>query len=386
MAYNNTIFRQMLQLISRLEFQNIVNRHKGDYRVRKLSCRTQFVHLLFAQLSGRHSLRDTIQGTKSQSNKLYHLGCTTANRSTLSDANNKRPYQIYQDTFFKLLNRVQTFAPRYKLKLSKKLYIMDSTTIDLCLSMFPWAKFRKKKGAVKIHTLIQADGLLPTFLHITNGKVNDAKAAKEINVPPESFIVFDKGYHDFNQYKYYKDNKIQFITRIKTNAAYKVTGRKQINNESDILSDEIIEFTGYVTYKKYPHPLRKIKYFDRKNVKTLIFLTNNFRLSATAIADIYRARWEIELFFKTIKQNLKIKSFMGTSKNAVLTQIWIAMIAYLLLSYHKFILKSKYSIQTLIRLIQLNLFERKSLKELICYGGFRPPDNFKILQYSLFNS
>lgn len=386
MAYNNTIFRQMLQLISRLEFQSIVNHHKGDYRVRKLNCWTQFVHLLFAQFSGRHSLRDTVQSTRSQSNKLYHLGCSRANRSTLADANNKRPYQIYQETFFKLLNRVQAVAPKYKLKLSKKLFIMDSTVIDLCLSLFPWAKFRKKKGAVKIHTLMQADGLLPTFLHITDGKVHDSKAAKELNVPPESFLVYDKGYHDFNQYKYYKDNKIQFITRMKTNAAYKVIRNKKINPESDVLSDEIIEFTGYITHKKYPYPLRKIKYFDEKNDKVLIFLTNNFRLAATTIADIYKARWEIELFFKTIKQNLKIKSFMGTSKNAVLTQVWIAMITYLLLSYHKFILKSNYSIQTLVRLIQVNLFERKSLIELICYGGFRPPDTFEILQFSLFHS
>ena len=386
MAYNNTIFRQMLQLISRLEFQNVVNRHKGDYRIRKLSCWTQFVHLLFAQFSGRNSLRDTICSTRSQSNKLYHLGCTRASRSTLADANNKRPYQIYEEIFFKLLNRVQSIAPKYKLKLSKKLLIMDSTTIDLCLSMFPWAKFRKKKGAVKIHTLMQADGLLPTFLYITDGKVHDSKAAKVLNVPPESFLVFDKGYHDFAQYNYYNNKKIHFITRMKTNAAYKIIRVKNIKTQSDVLSDEVIEFTGHNTHKKYPHPLRKIKYFDKKNNRTLVFLTNNFRLSATTIANIYKARWEIELFFKTIKQNLKIKSFMGTSKNAVLTQVWIAMIAYLLLSYHKFILKSKYSIQALVRLIQVNLFERKSLKELICYGGFRPPDTSKILQYSLFKS
>lgn len=279
MAYNNTIFRQMLQLISRLEFQSIVNRHKGDYRIRKLTCWTQFVHLL-----------------------------------------------------------------------------------------------------------LQADGLLPAFLHITDGKVHDSRAAKDINVPPESFLVFDKAYHDFNQYKCYKDNKIQFIIRIKTSAAYRIIRNRKIAKNSDVISDEIIEFTGYATHNKYPYPLRKIIYFDKKNDRHLIFLTNNFTLSATTIADIYKARWEIELFFKTIKQNLKIKSFMGTSKNAVLTQIWIAMIAYLLLSYHKSILKSKYSIQTLVRLIQVNLFERKSLKELICFGGYRPPGTLEILQYSLFNS
>lgn len=383
MAYNNTIFRQMLQISSRLEFLTIVKKHKGDHRVRKLSCWGQFIHLLFAQLGGRNSLRDTIACSTSQSEKLYHLGCSTTSRSTLADANNKRPYQIYRDLFFKLLDRTQNIAPKYKLKLPRKLYIMDSTTVDLCLKLFPWARFRKAKGAVKIHTLMQADGLLPTFLIVTEGKAHDSIIANKLNVESGSFIVFDRGYHDFNLYKRYTDNKIRFVTKMKTNARYETLIVKKTGNKSGVLSDETIRFTVYNTHKKYPDHLRKITFYDKETKKTHIFLSNEFDLDAATIAAIYTARWEIELFFKTIKQNLKIKRFMGTSKNAVLTQIYVAMISCLLVSYHKFTHKSKHSIQKLIRLIQINLFERKPLVELIKHAGFKPPDAEPDCQCSL---
>jgi putative transposase len=292
--------------------------------------------LLFAQLGGRHSLRDTVDGSASQSEKLYHLGCATTSRSTLADANNKRPYQMYRDLFFKLLERTQRIAPQYKLKLPDKLYFMDSTTIDLCLHLFPWARFRTAKGAVKIHTLMQADGLLPTFFIVTEGKVNDTKIAGKLSVESGSFIVFDRGYHDFNLYKHYTDKKIRFVTRMKTNARYETVTIKKTGKKCGVLSDETIRFTGYNTRKKYPYRLRKITFYDKESDKTLIFLSNEFELDANTVAAIYKARWEIELFFKTIKQNLKIKRFIGTSSNAVLTQIYVAMIAYLLVSYYKF--------------------------------------------------
>ena len=374
MSYNKTIFRQMLQISTRLEFQNIVKKHKGDHRVRKLNCWSQFIHLLFAQLGGRNSLRDTVDGSASQSEKLYHLGCVPACRSTLAVANNKRPYQMYRDLFFKLLGRTQRIAPKYKLNLPKKLYIMDSTTIDLCLRLFPWARFRKTKGAVRLHTLMQADGLLPTFLIVTDGKVHDAKVAKKLVVESGSFIVFDRGYHDFRLYKHYTDNKIRFVTKMKTNARYETVSVKKTGKKIGVLSDETIRFTVYNTRKKYPSLLRKITFYDEETKKTHVFLSNEFDLDAVTIAAIYKARWEIELFFKTIKQNLKIKRFMGTSKNAVLTQVWTAMIAYLLVSYQKFTHKSQHSIQKLVRIIQINLFERKPLIELIKYAGFKPPD------------
>lgn len=374
MAYYNTIFNQMLQLNSRHDFQRIVNKHNGDYRVRKLTCWDQYIHLLYAQTGGRDSLRDISNGTASIKEKLYHLGAKPAKRSTLSDANHTRPWKIYEDVFFNTLGKVQNVAPKYKLKLPRKLYLMDSTTISLCLSLFPWAEFRQKKGAVKIHTLLQADGSLPTFLNITNGKIHDAKAAKEIPIPKGSFLAIDRAYNDFEQYNHYNNNDIKFVTRMKTNAAYDIVETRVVDESTGVLADEIILFRNKVTRNKYPHCLRKITYQDPETGKTFIFLTNEFDLDAKMIADIYKARWEIELFFKAIKQNLKIKTFVGTSKNAVLTQIYIAMLAYLLLSYYKFKLKSQFSFQALRRLLQINLFERKSLIELIKYGSAKPPE------------
>jgi len=386
MAYHTTIFRQMLQLIPRLEFQSIVNCYNGDYRIRKLTCWTQFVHLIFSQISSRFSIRDIVQNTLFQRNKLYHLGASTVCRSTLADANNKRPFQIYQDTFLRLYQRLNGLAPKYKLRLPTKLFIIDSTTIDLCLTLFPWARFRKTKGAIKLHTSLDADGNLPSFFYMTDGKVHDSKITPKFQIPKGSYLVFDRAYHDFNHYKSYQDNEIRFVTRMKTNAAYQVTETREIEKYTCVISDETIVFTGYQTHKKYPYPLRKIRFWDKENQKILVFLTNDFELSAKTIADIYKARWEIELFFKTIKQNLKIKSFLGTSKNAVLTQIWIAMIIYLILSYLKFQFKSHFSIRSLIHLIQVNLFEGKSLKELILYGGAGPPLPIFSKQQTLFSS
>jgi len=382
MAYHTTIMGQMLQLVSRLEFQSIVCRHKGDYRMRKLRCCDQFIYLLFGQLGQRDSLRETIAASHSLSNKLYHLGATKLCRSTLSDANNKRPHTIYRDFFFHTLTRVQGVAPQYKLKLPRKLFIIDSTTIDLCLKLFPWARFRKSKAAVKLHTVLQVDGLLPTFLHITDGRTHDAKAARNLHVPEGSFVVFDRGYNDFYLFKSFTDKDIRFVTRKKTNAKYRVVKSLSVESESGILSDESIAFTGYYSKQKYPDKLRLIRYHDEQSNKKLSFLSNDFQLDAKTIADIYKARWEIELFFKAIKQNLKIKRFIGTSRNAVMTQIWIAMIAYVLTGYYKFIHKAKTSIQTIIRLIHINLFERKPIKELIQSNTSKPPPNSGGYQYS----
>lgn len=383
MAYNNTIFNQMLQLNSRYDFQKCVDRYNGDHRIRTLSCWDQYIHLLYAQTSSRDSLRDIENGTSSVKEKLYHLGSKPIKRSTLSDANNKRSWKIYADLFYKTLDKVQKVAPKYKLDLPRPLYMMDSTLISLCLSMFPWAKYRQKKGAVKIHALLQADGSLPTFLHITNGKVHDAKGARDIPVPEGSFVAIDRGYHDFEQYNHYNNNDIRFVTRMKTNAAYDIVASRPVDASTGILADEIIQFRNAVTRNKYPHQLRKITYHDPDTDKILVFLTNEFELDAITIANIYKARWEIELFFKAIKQNLKIKSFIGTSENAVMIQIFVAMIAYLLISYYQFKLNSHFSFQALCRLIQINIFERKSLVDLVKYGGSRPSEPLNQNQLAL---
>jgi putative transposase len=334
----------------------------------------------------RDTLRDTIDTMNSQSKKLYHLGTKHVNRSTLSDANSNRDYRIYRDLYFTLLHRVQSIAPKYKLKLNKKFYVLDSTTIDLCLKLFPWARFRKTKAAVKLHTLLDVDGPLPTFLEITDGKVHDSTVAKRVDIPEGSYLAIDRAYHDFEQYKTYNDNRIRFVTRKKTNAKYKVIQSCNVDTSQGIISDETVIFTGYLTHKKYPNPLRIIRYKDDENDKELEFLTNDLFLDALMITQIYKARWEIELFFKTIKQNLKIKRFIGTSPNAVWTQVWIALIAYLLVSYLKFIHQVKISIQKLFHRIQINLFERKPISEIVFNIKYKPPSKIDIFQYSLFDT
>jgi len=382
MSYNKTIFRQMLNIISRLDFEKVVNKYKGDHRIRTLTCWDQYVHLIFGQFGSRHSLRDIVFSSESQINKLYHLGSRTVKRSTLADANNKRPYEIYQELFYMFLKRVQSMAPKYKPDLPSNLYIMDSTTVDLCLQLFPWARFRTSKGAVRIHTLMQADGSLPVFMNITDGKVHDVTAARVANIPDGSYLTFDRGYHDLDLYKHFKDKKIRFVTRIKKNASFRTLGFNIPDPKNGVLTDSTIEFTGYQSHKKYPFPIRKIVYCDRQTNKELIFITNDFELDAKTIALIYKARWEIELFFKTIKQNLKIKRFIGTSRNAVLTQIWIAMIAYLMVSYLKFSQKLKQSVQQIFRVLEVNLFERKYILEM-----FKPKlSQLNIEQFCLFKS
>ena len=385
MAYNTTIFGQMTELISRLEFQSIVNKHNGDFRTRKLKTWDQFIHLLFAQLSGRNSLRETLSGFNSVQQKLYHLGSRTVKRSTLSDANNKRSNLIYKELFFSLLKRAQSIAPKHKLKLNRKLFYLDASTIDLSLKLFPWARFRKTKSAVRLHTLLAADGPLPAFLTITDGKTHESTVAKDMQIPPGSYVALDRGYHDFTLYNFFKNNNIRFVTRAKSNAKYQVLKQNDTSNNPNVLKDETIVFTVYYSNKKYPHPLRLIHYYEDIQSKELTFLTNDFENDAQVIADIYKARWEIEIFFRTIKQNLKIKRFFGASSNSVFTQIWIAMIAYLLISLHKFLQKSKKTIQQIIRLIQINLFERKPLREIFKEPNFKPPDKLLSNQTWLFN-
>ena len=383
MSHSNTVLHQMLDIFPRHEFQKAVNQHNGDYRVRRLRCWDQFVYLLYAQLSGRESMRDLVSGIRCFGSKLYHLGARTVQRSTLSDANNSRSHEIYRDIFFSLSSRVSSLAPKYKLKLNRKLYLLDSTFLELCLSVFPWARFRKAKGAVKLHTLLQADGLIPRFIVITDGKKHDAPVARQIDIPAGSFLAFDKGYHDFTFYNQLTTNKICFVTRTKSNASYRVLKRRDVCKSTGVTSDHEIIFTGPLTRKKYPDKLRRIRYVDSETGKAYTFLTNNFKLAARTIANIYKARWEIELFFKCIKQNLKIKRFFGTTPNAVFTQIWIAMIAYLLASFYKFTLKTKLSIQKILRLLKIQLFEKRSLLEVFLNDIVMPPESACINQMNL---
>ena len=364
MAHHNMVFAQWLKLVPRHEFESLANQHHCGRKLRKMTRWAQFVAMATAQLSGRNSLRDVVSNLTAQARKLYHLGIRCVSRSSLSRVNESQPYELYEALFAKLLARCQSRAPNHQFKFKNKLYSLDASTIDRCLSVFPWAKFRVTKGAVKLHVGLDHEGLLPAFVAITDGKTHDITAARALQLPKGSIVVMDRGYNDYAWYNQLNNNDISFVTRLKTNARYRVIERRAVLKNKGLTSDQTIELTG-AKAKNCPIRLRRIGYKDVNTGIHYIFLTNNFTLAARTIADIYKARWQIELFFKWIKQNLKVKSFLGTSKNAVMTQIWIAMCVYLLLSYIKFLNHIQSSLQQILRLLQLNLFEQRDLLELL---------------------
>lgn len=371
-SHHNTVIAQLLKLIPRHEFERLANEHHSGRSFRKASRWSQFVTMTIAQLSGRNSLRDIVDNMTAQVHRLYHLGSAKLSRTTLSRINESKPYSLYEALCSRLLARCQNVAPKHNFRFDNPLYSLDATTIDLCLDVFPWAEFRSTKGAIKLHVGLNHSGYLPEFMRITDGKTHDAKAAKSLKLTPGSIVVFDKAYNDYEWYNQLENKGIFFVTRLKSNAAYRVMTRRETIRSKGVTSDQEIEFTGTVTAKRCPNRLRRIGYRDQETGKHYVFLTNNMKLSAKTIADIYKSRWQVELFFKWIKQNLKIKSFVGTSKNAVLTQIWIAMCVYLLLALIRFQSQLSQSLQQIIRLLQLNLFEKRDLIALL-RGD--PPDN-----------
>ncbi len=365
MSHYNTVLSQLLKLIPRHEFETLANQHHSGRSFRTASRWSQFVTMTMGQLSGRNSLRDIVDNISAQSHRLYHLGSTKLSRSNLSRINNDKPYELYEALFAKLLMRCQRIAPDHSFRFDNPLYSLDASTIDLCLSVFPWADFRTTKGAIKLHVGLNHAGYLPEFVTVTEGKAHDVTMGRILQFPKGSIVAIDKGYNDYTWYKQLTDKGIFFVTRLKTNAKYRVVCRRDVLKNKGLTSDQTIEFTGAITAKKCPVQLRRIGYCDPVTGKRYIFLTNNFKLAAKTIADIYKARWQVELFFKWIKQNLKIKSFVGTSKNAVMTQIWIALCVYLLLAYLKFQSKLKKSMQQILRLLQLNLFEKRDMMALL---------------------
>jgi len=320
---------------------------------------------MMAQMAGRNSLRDIVENTSAQAHRLYHLGSAKLSRSNLSRINEDKPYALYEALFGKLLSRCQGKVPGHDFRFKNPLYSLDASTIDLCLSVFPWADFRTTKGAIKLHVGLNHAGYLPEFVTLTEGSTHEVNIGKLLAFPKGSMIAMDRGYNDYGWYKSLTDKGIFFVTRLKKNANYRVVERRKANKKQGITCDQTIEFTGAQTVKKCPIQLRRIGYRDLATGKHYVFLTNNFKLIARTIADIYKARWQVELFFKWIKQNLKIKSFIGTSKNAVMTQIWIALCVYLLLAFLKFQSKLKKSMQQILRLLQLNLFEKRDLMALL---------------------
>jgi len=367
MAHCNTLFHSMLNFIPRHQFVALENQHGTGRKSRNFSRWNQFTHLMFMQLTGRASLRDGIQSMNSRAKDLYHLGAKPVARATFADANNMRPASFYQALFEKMYQRCRIISPKHKFKFKNKLYSLDASVIDLSLGAFPWASFRRTKSAVKIHTVLDHSGFLPAFVSITDGKVHDSKVAKSLSFAKGSIVVEDRAYTDYKWFCQLQENGTFFVTRQKTNAVYTVTERRQVNKNQGLCSDQTIMLSG-PKGQLCPHLLRRIGYRDPETKKHYVFLTNNFKLSAKTIADIYKERWNIEIFFRFIKQNLKIKAFVGNSRNAVMTQIYVALIAYLLLCMLKYISKVPVGLQNLIRVIQLNLFRKCSLEEL-----FKPP-------------
>ena len=365
MSHHNTVFSQLLKLQSRHEFETLAKQYHSGRSFRTATRWSQFVTMAMAQLSGRNSLRDIVENMSAQAHRLYHLGSAKLSRSNLSRINENKPYELYEAMFGKLLKCCQGVAPGHSFRFKNALYSLDASTIDLCLSVFPWADFRTTKGAVKLHVGLNHAGYLPEFVTITEGKKHDVTVGRILNFPKGSIVAIDKAYNDYAWYKQLTDKGIFFVTRIKSNAKFRVTCRRPVLKEKGLTCDQTIEFTGIQTAKRCPVQLRRIGYRDAETGKHYVFLTNNFKLSAKTIADIYKARWQVELFFKWIKQNLKIKSFVGTSKNAVMTQIWIAMCVYLLIAFIKFQSKLKKSMQQILRLLQINLFEKRDLMALL---------------------
>lgn len=371
MAHSSTVLAQMLKLLPRHEFEALAQKHHKGRKLRKMTRWSQFVAMASAQLTGRSSLRDLLSNLSAQSSKLYHLGMGLVSRSSLARVNENQPWTLYEALFFKLLNRCQQQAPGHGFRFKNKLFSLDSSTIDVCLSMFPWARFRQAKGAIKLHVGLNHAGMLPAFVSVTDGKSSDVAVGRALSLPTGSIVVFDRGYTDYTWYNQLNDQGIFFVTRLKRNACHRVLERRKVKSEQGLTCDQTIRLTS-AKGKNCPIALRRVGYRDPETGRKYVFLTNNFKLAAATIAAIYKSRWQIELFFKWIKQNLKIKTFLGTSRNAVLTQIWVAMCVYLLLAYLKFMSRSRRSMQQILRLLQLNLFERRPMMELFNSGPPKP--------------
>jgi hypothetical protein len=361
MHHHNIILGQMLQMFSRYEFQKAVSETGTEYHSRGFSSWNHFVSMLFGQLAGQDSLRGIEAGLATQSENLYHLGVRPIHRSTLAYANAHRSHELFKKTFLWMLSKCQEIAPKHNFRFKNPLHSIDATTIDLCLSLYNWAKFRTTKGAVKLHVKLNHSGYLPTFAVVTTGKVHEATVAPSIPLEKGDVAIFDRAYTDFAWFKSLDDKGVFFVTRLKKNAYYQVVERKATENLKNIYSDQIIALKGFYSKQKFPYRLRRIRSRDPETGKIITILTNNFIWSARTIAKIYKERWQIELFFKCIKQQLKVKSFVGTSRNALLSQLWVALITYLLLSYLKFKSKFNWSLYTLCSILPTNLFSRRNL-------------------------
>ena len=365
MSHHNTAFQQLLKPLSRHGFEKLAKLYHVGQKLRKASRWDQFIGMAMSQLSGRQSLRDIQSNLEAQQNKLYHLGAKPIARTTLARLNEKQPAEFYQALFYQLLDTCKTQPSTHKFRFRNPLYSLDASAIDLSLKLFPWAAHRADTANVKLSVGLNHGNMLPEFVALSDGNENDMVEGRKFQFPKGSIVAFDKGYVDYQWFGSLSQQGVSFVTRLRPKAVYKVLERRSINKDKGILSDQIIQLNSAHALKRGAPKLRRVGYKDSETGKFYMFLTNNFTLAASTIAAIYKDRWQVELFFKAIKQNLKIKTFVGLSKNAILTQIWIAMITYLLVAFARHSAKKGWTVQRILRVIQLNLFERKSLKEIL---------------------
>lgn len=365
MSHHNTAFHQLLKPLSRHEFESEAKRHHVGQKLRSASRWDQFIGMAMSQLSGRQSLRDIQSNLESQQHKLYHLGAKPIPRSTLARLNEKQPAELYESLFQRLLARCQGMPGRHKFRFKNPLYSLDASAIDLSLKVFPWAAHRDDTANVKLSVGLNHGTHVPEFVALSDGQENDMVQGRQFQFPKGSIVAFDKGYVDYQWFNALTQQGVFFVTRLRAKSVYAVKERKPVSPRSGVTSDQHIQLNSAHAIKRGAPLLRRIGYRAPETGKFYVFLTNHFTLSAATIAAIYKDRWQVELFFKAIKQNLKIKAFVGTSRNAVLTQIWIAMITYLLLAFARHSARTGWTVQRILRVIQLNLFERRSLKEIL---------------------
>ncbi|MBW6463603.1 MAG: IS4 family transposase [Firmicutes bacterium] len=377
-----TVFAQLFEHIPMNDFRKAVRRYRGEYKVQKFSCLDQFLCMAFAQLTFRESLRDIETCLRTVRPKLYHMGIRGGiSRTTLAKTNENRDWRIYADFAQVLIRTARGLYVNdpFAVELEQTVYALDSTTIDLCLSLFPWARFRKRKAAVKLHTLLDLRGNIPSFIKITDGKRHDVHILDELVPEPGSYYVMDRGYLDFTRLHAFSLGLAFFVTRAKTNLRYRRVNSKPIDKATGVRSDQTIVLTGINTAEHYPDKLRRVRFFDVENKKKLVFLTNDFSLPPESIALLYKQRWQVELFFRWIKQHLRIKAFFGTSENAVKTQVWIAISVYVLVAIVKKRLHLKQSLYTILQILSISVLEKEPFSQILTNherSGLLPePDN-----------
>lgn len=363
-----SLFSQILSTIrTAVNFDNLVAKHEAEKNAKGFESKTQLVSMLFCHLAKADSLREIVNGLACCNGKMSHIGLKKApSRSTLSYANAHRPAALFEDLFWTLNNHFRSTTGlghrKTKFRFKNKLFSFDSTTISLCLSLFPWAKYRRAKGGVKVHVLLDHDDYMPSFISITDAKRHDSNESKQLDLKPGSIVAVDRGYIDYQQFRSWNDKGVFFVTRMKSNASYDVVEIREVPQKRNIVSDEIVVLTGETTSEKFPGPLRRIVVHDKEKDEDIVLLTNHPSFGSTTISSIYKDRWEIELFFKTLKQNLKVKTFIGTSENALRIQIWTAMICLLVLKWLHYLSKSGWSFSNLASMLRLVLFSHRELR------------------------